>query len=355
MQKQILLGHDADPSGTAARDEYDGIKKIGRLVLLCAGVLILSVILLVATAIQSARTIEHTDQMAERLRAANAIDIMTETGPLTPARVRELAAMAGLLDAHLSTGPSLNPNHQQIPLLAGQGPSGTMLTWTQASSADEMVRAFAPTRLPIVGAMLLLTLGILFRLRLMVGDIERQRRLAHRLSRSDVVTGLANRLASESALADLTARTAPFAVLVLDLDRFKQINDAFGHAAGDEVLRLVGARLSGLLAPGDLLARVGGDEFVLLSTSSTDEQSLARLARNCIACVETPIQVAGSAVRVGVSLGIVMTAAPHLAPASLVALADAALYRAKSQPGSHFRFAGDERPEPLVLARRVRA
>ena len=332
------------------RDEHHGIKTIGRLVLLCAVGLVIAAVLLVGTAFQVARSLDETDLAAERLRAANAIDAMVAAGGrLTDEDAALLGHIGGLEHAHLTNVLATDPTLQQIPLLGGQGPSGSYLTWTRATIAEQVFLRFAPVRLPIIGGMLLLVLGVLIRLRRIVGDIERQRRLAHRQSRSDPMTGLANRLAFDTMLADLTAAGTSFALLVLDLDRFKEINDALGHPAGDEVLRTVGARLSRLLGPADLLARIGGDEFTLLRLASDDRTALGALARECIAAVERPIIVGGRTIRVGASLGIVRAQAQQV-PVTLVAMADAALYHAKSRPGSAFHFAGEEpakaQPEP---------
>jgi diguanylate cyclase (GGDEF)-like protein len=336
-----------EPSAKAAarRDEHHGIRTIGRLVLLCAVGLVIAAILLIGTAVQVMRSLDQADLAAERLRAANAIDAMVAmTGPLTDADVVTLGRIAGLGDARLSDTLANDPTLQQIPLLAGQGPSGGYLTWTRSDLALQIFRQFAPIRLPIIGGMLLLVLGVLIKTRRVVADIERQRQLAHRQSRSDVVTGLANRLAFQTALDALAGSPTPFAIITFDLDRFKDINDAFGHAAGDDVLRVVGDRLSRLLNPGDMLARLGGDEFVMLCTSRSTTPALTVLAQHCIAAIEQPIQLGGQTVRVGVSLGIVPAAALDLPPATLMGAADAALYRAKSARGSAFRFAGDETP-----------
>lgn len=332
-------------SAAGRRDEHHGIKTIGRLVLLCAVGLVIAAVLLVGTAFQVARSLDETDLVAERLRAANAIDAMVATGgQLTDADAVLLGRIGGLEQAHLAYALADDPTLQQIPLLAGQGPSGSYLTWTRATIAEQVFLRFAPIRLPIIAGMLLLVLGVLIQLRRIVGDIERQRHLAHRQSRSDPMTGLANRLAFDTMLADLTAAGTTFALLVLDLDRFKEINDAMGHPAGDEVLRTVGARLSRLLGPADLLARVGGDEFTLLRLASVDRAALRALARDCIAAVERPIIVGGRTIRVGASLGIVRAQAQHT-PLTLVAMADAALYQAKSRPDSAFHFAGEESAE----------
>jgi diguanylate cyclase (GGDEF)-like protein len=336
-----------EPSATAAarRDEHHGIRTIGRLVLLCAVGLVLAAILLIGTAVQVLRSLDQADLVTERLRAANAIDAMAAmNGPLTDAGAITLGRIAGLDDAHLSNTLSDGSTIQQIPLLAGQGPSGSYLTWTRSNLTEQIFRQFAPVRLPIIAGMLLLVLGVMIKLRRVVADIERQRQLAHRQSRSDVVTGLSNRLAFETALDALAGGATPFAIIIFDLDRFKDINDAFGHAAGDDVLRIVGDRLSRLLNPGDLLARLGGDEFVILCTSRPTTLALTVLAQHCIAAVELPIQLGGQTVRVGVSLGIVPAAALDLPPATLMGAADAALYRAKSARGSTFRFAGDDTP-----------
>lgn len=339
---------DASSAPAAARrDEQQVIKKVGRLVLLCAGVLLISAALLIGTAIQVMRGIDAADLAAERQRASNAVDAIASTnGPLTTADAAWLGRIAGLRDAYISMTLSTDPSLQQLPLFAAQGPSGSYLTWTRSPLAESLFRQFAPIRLPIIGGMMLLVLGLLMRMRSLVVDIERQRRLAVLQSRRDVLTGLANRLAFETALAELAADKTPFAILLFDLDRFKEINDAHGHAAGDDVLRVVGARLSRLLHAGDMLARLGGDEFVMLNTNRSEIAGLTALAQRCIATIEQPIHLEDRAVRVGVSLGIVPAADLDLPPPTLMGAADAALYRAKSVPGSSFRFAGEDPVEP---------
>jgi diguanylate cyclase (GGDEF)-like protein len=341
---------DASPAYAATRrDEQRVIRKVGRLVLLCAFVLLVSAALLIGTALQVMRGIDAADLKAERQRASNAIDAITSaTGPLTVDDAVYLGRVAGLRDAYITMELATDQSLQQLPLLAAQGPSGSYLTWTRSPLAETLFRQFAPIRLPIIGGMMLLVLGLLLRMRALVLDLERQRHLAVQQSRRDVLTGLANRLAFETALAELVDARTPFAIVLFDLDRFKEINDAHGHAAGDDVLRTVGTRLSRLLHAGDMLARLGGDEFVMLSTSRSDMAALTALAQRCIATIEQSIQLEGHAVQVGVSLGIVPAAALDLPPQTLMGAADAALYRAKSVPGSSFRFAGEAPVEPSV-------
>lgn len=332
-------------------DEHAEINKIGRLVLLSAGVLVLTAVLLIGSALQILHIIEQADLEGERLRAVNAIEAISQQhGPLTDADIDFLARTTGLRDVHLTTEISSDNRIQQIPLLAGIGPSGSLLTWTRTTMADELFRGYAPIRIPLIGGLLLVAFVLLVRLRSLVADLERQRRLAHDQSHSDMLTGLANRLALETALAELAAGPRPFAIVTFDLDGFKTINDSFGHAAGDKVLRAVANRLSGLVQSGELLARFGGDEFVLLSTSRLDTQTLSKLARDCISLIEAPIEFPGLSVRVGISLGLVVSTLPHTPPASLMAQADAALYLAKTVPGSSFRFAADDGVPPAFRA-----
>lgn len=327
----------------ASRQEHKGIKAIGRMVQICAGVLLLSAALLIGTALQVVHSIDQADLEAERLRAGNAIDAMTMAdGPLTEASAVMLGRIAGLHDAHLAAKASDSPGMQQIPLLGAQGPSGSYLVWTRTGLGNRIFLQFAPIRLPIIAGMLLTVLVVLLRTLRIVGDIERQRRLAHVQSRQDALTGLANRLALDGRMTELTMAGTRFSVIGLDLDRFKHINDAFGHAAGDTVLREIGTRLAALMEPQDLLARVGGDEFVMLRVSRPDIAALTELARQSIAAVEQPIRIDGRTMTVGVSLGIVPPVATAHLPAALVDMADAALYRAKSRPGSAFNFAGSE-------------
>ena len=340
FHRQISPGapHEA---AVALEDVHEGIGQIGRLVLLCALVLLVSAALLIGTALQVMISIDHANLDSERLRAANAIDAMVaESGPLSEASAERLGQFASLRDARLSSTISTEPGQQQIPLVGGLGPSGSFLTWTRTPVAQHIFFQFAPIRLPIMAIMLFTVLGLLLRLRSVVGDIERQRRVARHQSRYDVVTGLGNRLAFETALEALRLSKAPFALILFDLDRFKAINDVFGHAAGDQVLHAVGARLSCLLAPDETLARIGGDEFAMLSRSRHDMAALTALAQHCIAAIHSPIQLTNQPVRVGISFGIVTSGAPHASSASLMSQADAALYRAKSVNGSAFHFAG---------------
>lgn len=122
-----------------------------------------------------------------------------------------------------------------------------------------------------------------------------------------------------------------FAVLFMDLDDFKEVNDRFGHAAGDDCLAQIAARLSSSVRPSDFLARFGGDEFVVLVEDIETPQHVYELAHRLEQVVKEPVPVAGTHVTVGVSIGMAFSNHPFSDPRELVSLADRRMYEAKSR------------------------
>jgi diguanylate cyclase (GGDEF)-like protein len=148
---------------------------------------------------------------------------------------------------------------------------------------------------------------------------------------TDDLTDLPNRRRVYEALAAADAELAagrPLAVLVLDLDRFKEVNDSLGHAVGDALLRQVGPRLRGQLRSGDLLGRLGGDEFVVLSTDLDGEAALA-LAQRLQGQLQRPFLVEGIALSVDASVGVAVGPEQARTAEELLQLADLAMYAAK--------------------------
>ena len=149
----------------------------------------------------------------------------------------------------------------------------------------------------------------------------------------DSLTGLSNRMAFEEQLqrahaeAELTGR--PLAVMFLDLDRFKDVNDSFGHDRGDSLLVEVGRRLQRCLRKSDLVARFGGDEFAILAREYKKPGDINRLAERIIKTVTKPIGIDDQNVTIGVSIGITSFPEDRSPADILVANADLALYRAK--------------------------
>ena len=154
------------------------------------------------------------------------------------------------------------------------------------------------------------------------------------LARRDRLTGLLNRRAMDEALADVMARrkrlNEDVSVLVLDIDRFKLINDRYGHAVGDEVLKSVARTVLASVREIDKAFRMGGEEFVVLLNDASRAQAVETAERIRSAVAERPIAAAGESVPVTISIGVAL-ARDETEGAPVLAAADAALYRAKHE------------------------
>ena len=152
------------------------------------------------------------------------------------------------------------------------------------------------------------------------------------MARVDSLTGLANRRQFDERLALALSRSRrqglAIALMYMDIDYFKQVNDRYGHAAGDEVLRSFGQRLAACVRVGDLVARLGGDEFVVLVEDAAVPADAEAIARKLIAIMTAGIATGAANIRVTTSIGIAFCAGPAAAQA-LMSAADAALYAAK--------------------------
>lgn len=176
-----------------------------------------------------------------------------------------------------------------------------------------------------------------------------EERLAH-WAFHDSLTDLPNRVLFADRLELALARTArdgsKVAVLFLDLDDFKGINDELGHAAGDELLHTVAVRLHGCLRPNDTLARYGGDEFVVLVEQVDGADAATLVARRILEALTRPVLVAGRELMVRTSIGIALTGARPGADSDVLRRADIAMYEAKTAGGGRFVIAAD--PPSLV-------
>ena len=162
------------------------------------------------------------------------------------------------------------------------------------------------------------------------------------LARHDVLTGLANRAEFNEKLEEASKRLkrggAAITVMMLDLDRFKSVNDMYGHPAGDELLIEVGRRLKSTLRETDLLARLGGDEFAILQEGGpAQHEGAIALALRILTAISEPFDLGGFEVNIGTSVGIAMAPEHGTEPEELLKSADLALYTAKTQGRSDYR------------------
>ncbi|MEO7039298.1 MAG: diguanylate cyclase [Candidatus Elarobacter sp.] len=153
-----------------------------------------------------------------------------------------------------------------------------------------------------------------------------------RLARRDELTELPNRRAFEERLSAMLAARRPdelLAVLYVDLDEFKPVNDRLGHAAGDKVLTAFGERLRRAVRPEDFVARLGGDEFVALLSSIASTEVAYTIAERIAHATDEPLTVAGTEVRLSASIGVAVVPEDGMEPRDVVRSADEAMYRVK--------------------------
>jgi diguanylate cyclase (GGDEF)-like protein len=198
-----------------------------------------------------------------------------------------------------------------------------------------MAAAYVAVQTGTVGVALGVLVLLIFQY--LVGELLKSKQRGeqlHRVATTDELTGLPNRerfrARLDERIAAATASGETFGVMLLDLDRFKEINDTLGHHFGDEMLRDLGPRLEETLGPGSLVARLGGDEFAVLPRESTgDADELEAIARQLMACVQQPVEVDEMTLEVGVSIGISRFPRDGEDPHSLLRSADVAMYAAK--------------------------
>jgi len=167
-----------------------------------------------------------------------------------------------------------------------------------------------------------------------------EQRLAH-MARHDQLTGLPNRLLFGEHMQRAQAASRPhntLAVLWLDLDRFKYVNDTYGHPHGDALLRDVAKRLLACVGNAGLVARLGGDEFAIVQEQASQPQGATALAKQVIAALSAPFMIEQHEIKIGASVGIALSQEDALGADALLKRADLALYRAKAEGKGRYRF-----------------
>ncbi|WP_186374598.1 bifunctional diguanylate cyclase/phosphodiesterase [Yersinia rohdei] len=182
-------------------------------------------------------------------------------------------------------------------------------------------------------------------------EIKAQERIQH-LSLHDALTGLPNRLRMkqflENKLLNLAGTSHPLVILNVDLDKFKPVNDTFGHVTGDLVLHQVSERLRGCLRDQDLVARQGGDEFILIITGLSSIQEIEQLCARVIAQIESPYIINEQDIYIGASIGIALAPQDSIHAEELLRFADIAMYEAKNSGRNRWSFYSSEMNDRLM-------
>jgi two-component system cell cycle response regulator len=185
--------------------------------------------------------------------------------------------------------------------------------------------------------------------------IERKRSEEHLtyLAQYDHLTGLVNRTLFRDRLVQAMARTKrmqqPMGLMLLDLDRFKAVNDTFGHDMGDELLKAVTERLRVCVREVDTVARMGGDEFTIILEGVLSEQNIIAVATRITESIAAPFELKGQHISIGVSIGITIYPQDDHSIDELLKHADTAMYRAKQLGGSAFHLHEVSRNHPANL------
>lgn len=185
----------------------------------------------------------------------------------------------------------------------------------------------------------------------LAGEIERRAAVEARLAyaaRHDQLTSLPNRgyfverLRSRLATEPASRTRPPFAVMFVDIDRFKDVNDTFGHLLGDELLIAIARRLSHFVRGNDIVARLGGDEFTVLIDVVQDLESLAHLAERLGGAIAVPFRLGGADIGVSASVGIVIATDAYVRAEDVLRDADTAMFAAKAAGRNRFEFFRDD-------------
>jgi len=175
-----------------------------------------------------------------------------------------------------------------------------------------------------------------------ITDLWREDEYIKHLAFHDALTDLPNRaLLMERLQHRIEAARrdpAPLTIMFLDLDQFKVVNDTYGHDVGDELLRIVGRRLLALIRQSDTVSRIGGDEFIIKLNNVAGREELAHVARRVVGTINEPMEIRGTTLTIGTSIGIASFPDDGINPEDLMKSADVAMYAAKSAGKNTFRF-----------------
>ncbi|QGY29665.1 putative bifunctional diguanylate cyclase/phosphodiesterase [Pantoea cypripedii] len=262
--------------------------------------------------------------------------------------LNRLATRSQLRQLHFS-GSTPQPNDRAHYLLnSQQGDPVGYISWEPDRPGAQMLRTIGPSTLLSV---VMITLVCLFMVRriwtsslnlsqslLRLGASEAQ---AQHLAFHDVLTGLPNRSLVEDRLSQALAMAARYdhrvALLLIDLDRFKNINDTYGHHAGDDLIIEVGHRLSSLVRASDTVGRIGGDEFIIVMPDVENISQVQTVANRIISALSEPYHLFGSEAWIGTSIGLALAPKDGLDRQELMRKADIALYEAKNGGRGQYR------------------
>jgi diguanylate cyclase (GGDEF)-like protein len=264
-----------------------------------------------------------------------------------------------LEEARFSWTGEVSGRAAAFPLLKKSGDVLGYFVWRPEMPGWHLARRAAP-----LVAIILLVVGSIVawlarRLRVAWTELQASEAQASHLAFHDPLTGLPNRALFndrlDRALTEIRQSGKRLALLYLDLDRFKNVNDTLGHPAGDDLIRELSKRLTEILRGSDCIARFGGDEFAVLLADATSTEDVEALCKRIIHAASRPFDLLGKTAFVGISIGVAIAPDSGTDRAELMRKADIALYRAKAEGRSRYRIFAEEMDRFLRRRREIEA
>ena len=248
--------------------------------------------------------------------------------------VDRLASQFMLRDAHLHDREVLHDDRAFTAIRDSSGQVVATLDWEPPRPGTDMLNRSLPILVLSLLAFAALITWLYFRSKRAAEAVMASQARATHLAYHDALTGTPNRLlfsdCLQRELASLRRGGSALAVHCIDLDHFKEINDTFGHGAGDELVQRVARMFAERCAANDTLSRLGGDEFAIIQTNATPESAKA-LAEQLVDLLSTPVEISVGRVFIGCSIGVTIVEDGDLDSAECLRQADLALYRAKAE------------------------
>lgn len=249
---------------------------------------------------------------------------------MTNAVLLEMAKSHGLTGLHFALPEK--DEHLATPIFNARGRPIAYLHWDSLKPGTKSFETIRPLVWSAAGGLAFFIAGITIAAYVIIRNLARDEAVARHRSNHDPLTDLLNRAGLASSFESRRKTVAPgteWVLHMIDLDGFKGVNDLWGHPVGDKLIKSVSERILNLTGPDALVARMGGDEFVVIETAKTGEEAGAETSERIREVLCQPFDIDGRIIEIGASIGVVQSGDPGTSVLELVRKADLALYRAK--------------------------